>query len=266
MAAQPATLQRDNGAAIAYHHTPGTGPGVLFCTGFKSDMQGTKALALEADCRARGQQVTRFDYQGHGQSSGDFIGGTIGEWLADTLAVLDSVTTGPQVIVGSSMGGWIALLAACARPERVAGFVGIAAALDMARRIWERIDDATKRLLETEGVWMRPSEYDPAGYPITMRLIEEGRNHLLLPGPIPFHGPVRLLHGQLDDAVPWQLSLDAAAALASGAVEITLIKDGDHRLSRDEDIARLLRTVQEITARIRDAQPSTASSARSPSR
>ncbi len=251
MAAQPATLLRDNGAVIAYHHTPGDGPGVLFCTGFKSDMQGTKALALEEDCRAQGQQFTRFDYQGHGRSSGDFIDGTIGEWLADTLAILDSVATGPQVIVGSSMGGWIAFLAACARPDRVTGVVGIAAALDMARRIWERIDDATRRLLESDGVWIRPSEYDPAGYPITMRLIEEGRNHLLLPGPIPFHGPVRLLHGQRDDAVPWALSLDTAAALASDAVEVTLVKDGDHRLSRDEDIARLLRTVREITDRLR---------------
>lgn len=252
MAAPPATLQRKNGSVVAYRHSPGRGPGVIFCTGFKSDMQGTKALALEADCRARGVQFTRFDYQGHGESSGEFIDGTIGEWLDDTLAVLDSVTEGPQIVVGSSMGGWIGLLAACARPEKVAGFVGIAAALDMARRLWERIDDATKRLLETEGVWMRPSEYDPAGYPITMNLIEEGRNHLLLPGPIPFAGPVRLLHGQLDDAVPWQLSLDTAAALASEAVEVTFIKDGDHRLSREEDIARLLRTVREISARLRE--------------
>lgn len=252
MSAQPATLQRENSTTIAYHHTRGTGPGVLFCTGFKSDMQGTKALALEADCRARGQQFTRFDYQGHGRSSGEFVDGTIGEWLADTLAVLDSVATGPQVIVGSSMGGWIALLAACARPDRVAGVIGIAAALDMARRIWENIDDATRRLLESDGVWMRPSEYDPAGYPITMRLIEEGRNHLLLPGPIPFHGPVRLLHGQRDDAVPWELSLQTAAALASDSVTVTLVKDGDHRLSREEDIARLLRTVREITGRLRE--------------
>jgi len=251
VATQPATLVRDNGASIAYHHFDGTAPGVLFCTGFKSDMQGTKALALEEDCRARGQQVTRFDYQGYGQSSGDFIDGTIGEWLDDTLAVIDSVTTGPQVIVGSSMGGWIALLAACARPERIVGFVGIAAALDMARRLWDRIDDETRRLLETEGVWMRPSEYDPAGYPITMKLVEEGRNHLLLPGPIPFQGPVRLLHGQRDDAVPWELSLDTAAALASESVEITLVKDGDHRLSREEDIERLLRTVRELSDRLK---------------
>lgn len=251
MAATPATLQRENGAVIAYRHSPGSEPGVIFCTGFKSDMQGTKARALEEDCRARGVQFTRFDYQGHGESSGDFIDGTIGEWRDDTLAILDSVTEGPQIVVGSSMGGWIGLLAACARPEKVVGFVGIAAALDMARRIWDLIDDATKRLLETEGVWMRPSEYDPAGYPITLKLIEEGRNHLLLPGPIPFTGPVRLLHGQRDDAVPWELSLDTAAALASEAVEVTFIKDGDHRLSRDADIARLLRTVREISERLR---------------
>jgi len=253
VAARPATLQRENGATIAYHHSPGRGPGVIFCTGFKSDMQGTKALALEEDCRARGVQFTRFDYQGHGESSGEFTDGTIGEWRDDTLAVLDSVTEGPQIVVGSSMGGWIGLLTACARLEKVVGFVGIAAALDMARRIWDRIDDATKRLLETEGVWMRPSEYDPAGYPITLKLIEEGRKHLLLPGPIPFTGPVRLLHGQRDDAVPWELSLDTAAALASEAVEVTFIKDGDHRLSRDEDIARLLRTVREISARLRES-------------
>jgi pimeloyl-ACP methyl ester carboxylesterase len=145
VSAQAATLERENGAVIAYHHSPGTTPGVIFCTGFKSDMQGTKALALEEDCRSRGIQFTRFDYQGHGQSSGEFVDGTIGEWLDDTLAILDSVTEGPQILVGSSMGGWIGLLAACARPKKVVGFVGIAAALDMARRIWDRIDDATKQ-------------------------------------------------------------------------------------------------------------------------
>ncbi|MGH6619687.1 MAG: alpha/beta fold hydrolase, partial [Alphaproteobacteria bacterium] len=136
MAAKAAILQRDNGATIAYHHSPGATPGVVFCTGFKSDMQGGKALALEAHCRAARQQFTRFDYQGHGQSSGDFVDGTIGEWLNDTLAVLDTVTAGPQIVVGSSMGGWIALLAGRARPEKVAGIVGIAAAVDLTRRLW----------------------------------------------------------------------------------------------------------------------------------
>lgn len=251
MAAKAATLYRDNGAAIAYHHTPGTTPGVIFCTGFRSNMQGGKALALEENCRSRGQEFTRFDYQGHGQSSGEFTDCTIGTWLADTLDVLDKLASGPQILVGSSMGGWVALLAACARPERVAGFVGIAAAVDLTRRLWDRIDEATRTLLRTEGLWMRPSEYEEAGYPITMRLIEEGRNHLLLPGPIPFAGPVRLLHGQRDDAVPWELSLETARALASESVEIILVKDGDHRLSRDEDLARLLRTVDEVSDRLR---------------
>jgi pimeloyl-ACP methyl ester carboxylesterase len=224
---------------------------VVFCTGFKSDMTGTKALALEASCRSTGQQFTRFDYQGHGQSSGRFIDGTIGDWLDDTLAVLDGVTDGPQIIVGSSMGGWIGLLAARARPARVAAFVGIASAVDLTSRLWERIDDATRHLLETEGVWMRPSEYDPAGYPITMKLVEEGARHVLMPGPIPFTGIVHLLHGQRDDAVPWQLSLDTAAALASDDVTVTLIKDGDHRLSRDHDIERLCQTVESVTRRLR---------------
>lgn len=253
MTEEPATLRRGETVTIAYYHRPGTGPGVIFCPGFKSDMTGAKATALDRFCGSRGQQYTRFDYQGHGQSSGAFADGTIGDWLADTLAVLDTVTGGPQILVGSSMGGWIALLAACARPERVAGLIGIAAAVDMTERLWDRIDETVREQLRTEGAWMRPSEYDPAGYPVTMRLIEEGRNHLLFPGPIAFDGPVQLLHGQRDDAVPWQRSLETAEALRSDAVEITLIKDGDHRLSRAEDIDRILQTVDEMTARLQTA-------------
>ncbi len=248
MTEQAATLERGQSVKIAYRHAPGDGPGVIFCPGFKSDMSGTKATALAEFCGARGWQYTRFDYQGHGDSSGDFVDGTIGEWLADTLAVIDEVTTGPQIVVGSSMGGWIALLAACARPGRVTGLVGIAAAVDMTERLWERASEDVRTLLKTEGLWMRPSEYDPAGYPVTMRLIEEGGRHLLFPGPIPFDGPVRLLHGQLDDAVPWERSIETAAALRSTRVEITLVKDGDHRLSRDEDIARILRAVDDMRA------------------
>jgi pimeloyl-ACP methyl ester carboxylesterase len=247
---QPATLERGPAIRIAHFHTPGTAPGVVFCTGFKSDMTGTKALALERHCQALGRQMTRFDYQGHGSSSGDFVDGTIGEWLADTLAVLDSVTTGPQIVVGSSLGGWIGLLAAVARPERVRGFIGIAPAVDMTRRLWQRADETVKARLRQDGVWIRPSEYDPAGYPITLRLIEEGDDHLLLPGPIPFDGPVRLLHGQRDDAVPWRLSLEIAEALRSDRVEVTLIKDGDHRLSGDADIARLLHAVETVAAQL----------------
>lgn len=253
MTRQAATLQRGKEISIAYHHTPGRTPGVLFCTGFKSDMTGSKALALEAFCRENGQQFTRFDYQGHGESSGRFEDGTIGEWLADTLAVVDEVTEGPLIIVGSSMGGWIGLLTALARPDRVKGFVGIATAIDFVRRIWDGIDDDSRRLLKTEGVWMRPSEYDPDGYPITLTLLEEGRNHLLLPGPIEFDGVVRLLHGQLDDAVPWRGSLDIAGALTGNDVAVTCIKDAGHRLSRDQDIARILAATAEITEILRRA-------------
>lgn len=249
MTEEAATLKRGESVKLAYHHLPGAGPGVIFCPGFKSDMTGTKATALDRFCRSRGQQYTRFDYQGHGASSGEFTEGTIGQWLADTMAVLDRVAEGPQIMVGSSMGGWIALLAACARPERVAGLIGIAAAIDMTERLWECIGDDIRAQLRTEGLWMRPSEYDPAGYPVTMRLIEEGRKHLLFPGPIPFDGPVRLLHGQRDDAVPWERSIATAAALRSERVQITLVKDGGHRLSRPEDIALILRAVDEMTAR-----------------
>ncbi len=255
MTRQPATLERNAAIRIAYFHTPGIAPGVLFCTGFKSDMSGGKALALERHCQTHGRQMTRFDYQGHGRSSGDFIDGTIGKWLADTLAVLDSVTKGPQIVVGSSLGGWIGLLAAIARPERVRGFIGIAPAIDMTRRLWQRADEATKTRLRQDGVWMRPSEYDPAGYPITLRLIEEGVDHLLLPGPIPFDGPVRLLHGQRDDAVPWRLSIEIAEALRSDRVEVSLIKDGDHRLSGDADIARLLHAVETICGELGAGEP-----------
>lgn len=249
---EAAILRRGSGVSIAYHHIPGDKPGVIFCTGYKSDMAGGKAMALERHCRDAGQQFTRFDYRGHGHSSGRFIDGTIGEWLDDTLAVLDGVAAGPQIVVGSSMGGWIGLLAARARPGRVRGFVGIASAVDFTQLIWERIDDNARNLLLTEGVWTRPSEYDPEGYPMTLSLIEEGRNHLLMPGPIAFDGVARLLHGQGDDAVPWRRSLEIAEALTAEDVAITLVKDGDHRLSRDRDIARLTATVAEATQAVRD--------------
>ncbi len=214
-------------------------------------MTGSKALALEAWCAAAGRQFTRFDYQGHGASSGAFEDGTIGLWRADALAVLDEATSGPQIVVGSSMGGWIACLLAVDRPERISGIVGIAPAVDFTQALlWPRMTDAARRQIEEEGVWYRPSEYDPEPYPITRRLIEEGRDHLLLPGPIPFDGPVRLLHGMLDDAVPWEHSLTVAAALRTSDVEVTLVKDGEHRLSRDSDLERLLHVLQSVVGKV----------------
>lgn len=244
------SLTRD-GATIAYRHTAGSGPGILFCCGFMSDMEGTKALALEEWAAAAGHAFTRFDYQGHGQSSGRFEEGCIGLWADDALAVLDRATEGPQVVVGSSMGGWMALLLALRRPERVAGLVGVAPAPDFTEDLmWDVFGDAERRAIMEEGVLLRPSDYGPEPQPITRALIEDGRKHLLLRGPIGFEGPVRLLHGMRDPDVPWRVSLTIAERLASEDVRITLVKDGDHRLSRPQDIALLCRTVGELVAQV----------------
>ena len=171
----------------------------------------------------------------------------LGQWREDALAVLDEVTSGPQVIVGSSMGGWIACLMSVVRPERIKGIVGIAPAVDFTQALlWPRLDPETRRQIEEEGVWLRPSVYDDGPYPITKMLIEDGETHLLMPGPIPFKGPVRLIHGMRDDAVPWEHSLRIAAAMESEDVEITLVKDGEHRLSRNADLARLVAAVANV--------------------
>ncbi|WP_292903241.1 alpha/beta hydrolase [Niveispirillum sp.] len=237
------------GTAIAYRRSPGLGPGLVFLTGFRSDMGGGKAVALERWARERGRSFVRFDYHAHGASGGNWVEGSIGRWRDDALAVLDQVTQGPQILVGSSMGGWIALLLALARPDRVAGLFGIAPAPDFTERmIRPRLGLAEWRALESDGQFIAPSAYDPAGYPITRHLLEEARDHLLLTtgGPIPISCPVRLLHGQRDPDIPWQTSLDLAAALESDDVRVTLVKDGDHRLSRDADLALMLRLVGEL--------------------
>jgi len=246
-------LARPDGTAIAYHRTPGKSPGVIFCGGFMSDMSGTKATALEAHCRNIGRAYTRFDYRGHGRSSGDFADGTIGLWADDAVAVLDLSAPEPQILVGSSMGGWIMLLAARARPERVAGLVGIAPAPDFVLRMWDEFPAEVKRELESTGVYRRPSEYSDEPYTITMRLIEDGRRHLVMRETVPYRGPVRLLHGMRDPDVPWQASLDLAAALESRDVTVTLVKDGDHRLSEPDEIARLLDTVETLARQIEAA-------------
>ena len=248
-AATAASLARPDGAAIAYRRTDGRAPGIVFLGGFRSDMSGTKALFLEDYCRRRGRAYVRFDYFGHGQSSGDFARGTIGRWREDAIAVLDSLTEGPQILVGSSMGGWIMLLAALARPERVAALVGIAAAPDFtAELLPNRLTAEQRREIEEKGAVTLPSDYDPAGYLYTRALIEDGNKHLLLGAPIPLDVPVRLLHGLADTSVPWQLSLRLAERLTSQNVEVTLVKDGDHRLSTEPDLARLARILDELLA------------------
>jgi len=240
VAGRPGILPRADGATIAYHATEGESPGVMFLGGFRSDMTGTKATALEAACRENGRAFLRFDYFGHGESSGDFTDGTIGRWRDDAIAVLDELTDGPQVLVGSSMGGWIMLLAALARPQRIAALVGIAAAPDFTEDLmWRRYGSDVRDTLARDGVYYEPSPYDDGPYPITMRLIEEGREHLLLEKPIAIHCPVRLYHGMRDEAVPWMTAPRLAERLLAEDVRVLMIKDGDHRLSRDEDIHRL---------------------------
>jgi pimeloyl-ACP methyl ester carboxylesterase len=236
-----------DGRRIAHVTHAGAAPHVVFLPGFRSDMEGSKALAVEDHARARGLGVTRLDYSGHGRSSGRFEEGTIGAWTRDALAVIDRATTGPLVLVGSSMGGWIMLLVARARRERVAGCVGIAAAPDFTEDlIWAVATIEQRAALLDRGVHYEPSPYDDEPTPITRTLIEEGRNHLVLREPLELTCPLHLLHGQRDPDVPWKTALGLAAHVESEDVTVELIKDGEHRLSRDGDVRRLLAAVDRI--------------------
>jgi pimeloyl-ACP methyl ester carboxylesterase len=236
-------LDRGDGVELAWMQLEGRSPAVVFLPGFRSDMTGDKATALAAFCAERGQAMIRFDYSGHGSSSGRFEDGTIGRWTEDALAVIDRLSGGKLVLVGSSMGGWIALLAACARPDRVAALIGIAAAPDFTETLmWEAMTFDERASLMREGVLHVPSQYSEP-YPITRTLIEDGRTHLLLNGPIAIGCPVRLLHGQRDADVPWETALRIAEQLTSQDVEVVLVKDGDHRLSRPHDLALLCRAL-----------------------
>jgi pimeloyl-ACP methyl ester carboxylesterase len=241
-------IKQPRGGELAYARLPGAGPAVMFLTGFRSDMEGSKALALRDFCAARGQEFLRFDYSGHGASDGLFEEGCIGDWAEDAVLALDQLTRAKEVVlVGSSMGGWIALLLALRRPERVRALIGIAPAPDFTDTLmWEEdFTDEQRATLMREGVLHLPSQYgDPT--PITRRLIEEGRNHLLLGAPIGLRIPVRILQGMEDPDVPWQHALRLTEALASADVQLCLIKDGDHRLSRPADLALLDRTLQAL--------------------
>jgi len=240
---------------IAVRQREGRGPGLFWLGGFKSDMRGTKAAALDVWAAAHGRGCIRFDYSGHGESGGEFRDGTIGRWLAESLAVFEAFARGPQVLVGSSMGGWIALLLARAlaahRPEgadaTLAGMVLIAPAVDFTEELmWKRFPAAIKREIETAGAWMRPSMYSEEPYPITRRLIEDGREHLLLGGMIETGCPVSILQGVQDPDVPWDHAVELVSHIARDDVVLTLVKDGDHRLSRPEDLERLTAAVAEF--------------------
>lgn len=219
------------GRKLAYDQTAGQGAGIVFLGGFRSDMGGTKALHLAGWAASQGRPFLRFDYSGHGQSSGAFEDGCIGDWFADALDIIAARTVGPQILVGSSMGGWIALLIARARPDLVAGLVGIAAAPDFTEdSMWAGFSDAQRAELAAKGVVHIPSEYD-APYPITRRLIEDGRNHLVLRAPLRLAFPVRLLQGTDDADVPQSVALRLLAHVQGPDIYLTLVKGADHRFS-----------------------------------
>lgn len=247
----PDLLNRKGAPSLAFRRLTGKSPTVAFLAGFRSDMTGAKALHLERHCARRGQAFLRFDYRGHGASEGRFEDGCIGDWRDDALSMLDETTTGSVVLVGSSMGAWIMLLAALARPERVRGLVGIASAPDFTHDlVAPRLTPADRARLDRDGLLLAPSAYGEP-LPITRRLLEDGESHLLLQRPIPLRCPVHLLHGQLDPDVPWQTSLRLAASLESAAVTVELIKDGDHRLSRDEDLRRIATALDRVLQQVR---------------
>src|SRR4051794_19149282 len=244
---------------IAIRQRPGGSPGLFWLGGFKSDMKGTKAEALARWAAEHGRACIRFDYSGHGDSGGDFAEGTIGRWLQDALGVFEACAEGPQVLVGSSMGGWLALLLVQEVRRRAAagqkvsapvtGLVLIAPAVDFTEELmWKRFPAAVKREIQQKGFWERPSLYSEEPYRITRTLIEDGRRHLILGELIETGCPVRILQGVQDPDVPWQHAVELSSRLAHDDVVLTLIKDGDHRLSRPEDIERLLAAVGEFDA------------------
>lgn len=244
----PERWRAPHGPEIAFRRSAGTGPGLIWLGGFRSDMEGGKATSLHDWARGRGQAFLRFDYSGHGASSGRFEDGTIGAWIEDALAVLDDLTEGPQILCGSSMGGWIALTLALKRPERVAGLLLIAPAPDFTARLEMEMGDAARREVQERGVWQMPTgdpEFGPT--PITRALIEDGPEHFVLGhGPIPVRAPVRILHGMRDEDVPWRGTVDLTGCIAGEDVTLILVKDGDHRLSRPQDIARMLAAAEGV--------------------
>ena len=246
-------LDRGGGERIAYRRRAGRTPGIVWLGGFKSAMTGNKAVMIDAWAARTGKACLRFDYFAHGESSGDFRGGTVSRWRDDALAAIDRLTEGPLILVGSSMGAWLTLLSAAARPERVAAMVLIAPATDFTETLfWDRRPEARRDILE-KGEWLWPSIYDADPYPMTRALIEDGRKHLLLDrGPINPGCPVRILQGMRDPDVPWQHAVKLAETM-EGDVTITFVKEGDHRLSTPSDLRLLERTLDGLVTDLASA-------------
>lgn len=248
---EPLTLKRGNKDSIAYNRFDKKNkslPEVLFLGGFKSDMTGTKATYLQELCQNRDQTFTRFDYFGHGLSSGEFTQGTIGLWLDDTLAMIDQVTERPLILIGSSMGGWLMILAALARPTRIHALIGIASAPDFTEElIWASLTESQRSAFLSQGIIQTPSQYENQGFPITLQLVEEGRSHLVLSKTLPIQCPVHLIHGSADRDVPSDLSLRLSQKVESPEVTLTLIKDGDHRLNTPLALGRLASLLNEVS-------------------
>jgi pimeloyl-ACP methyl ester carboxylesterase len=244
----PSFLDTAQGRRIAYHRTSGSGPGVVFLGGFRSDMEGTKALHLETWARRTGRAFLRFDYSGHGQSSGRFEDGAIGDWAADAEAAITALTEGPQLLVGSSMGGWIALLVARRLPERIAGLVGIAAAPDFTAAMEAEFTEQDRRSLAERGLLERPSDYAATPYTFTRRLFDDGRRNLVLAAPLRLPFPVRLLQGTADTDVAPDVALRLMNHADGPDIRLTLVKDADHRFSTPACLALIEASIGEILA------------------
>ncbi|MCY1127780.1 alpha/beta hydrolase [Frigidibacter sp. RF13] len=244
-------LDTADGRRLAYDRTEGAGPGVVFLGGFVSDKEGTKAVALEDWARRRGRAYLRFDYSGHGSSSGAFTDGSIGDWFEDARAALMKLTEGPQVLVGSSMGGWIALLLARECPEKVAGLVTVAAAPDFTEDLtWAEFSEAQRRQLMAEGRVVVPSDYAAEGYVITRRLIEDGRSRLVLRTPLDLPMPVRFLQGTADMDVPMAVALRLMDHVSGPDIRLTLVKGADHRSSTPDCLRLIERSVEKVIQRV----------------
>jgi len=244
---QPSYITTPQGRRIAYHKSEGKAPGVIFLGGFKSDMEGTKAIYLEAWARTEGRAFLRFDYSGHGQSSEAFTDGSIGEWAEDAIAAISELTTGPQILVGSSMGGWIALLLCKAMPERIAGLVGVATAPDFTEdSMWAGFSNAQKEELAKNGLIELPSDYADDPYVITEKLIEDGRNQLVLRSPLNLPFPTRFLQGTADEDVDMSVALQLLDHAVGSDIRLTLVKDADHRFSDESCLALIVASIEDV--------------------